>query len=134
MDYFTIYPVHLDLNKKKSKGRKYKKELCLESPSYSEILTVIKSLELDHKPEPTKRHPCTPFVYGRVHVNKMYGKISVINGIINGIKELRMKIKMENENKNLNVNKNDNLNKVDNNESGKKKLVAKKKSKKKKKN
>ncbi|KAG0438502.1 Signal recognition particle SEC65 subunit [Dictyocoela muelleri] len=135
-DYFMIYPVHLDLKLKKSEGRKYKKELCVEKPQISEIKKVLDDLELEYQLEDKKRHPRSPFTWGRVKVPKMYGKANIIQSIATGIKELRLK-KEESKQNELKQNESKVINKDEKrdkeNKTSGKKLVARKKVNKKKK-
>lgn len=90
-DCFMIYPVYLDLNRRKSQGRKFRKELCVESPHIKEIKSVLDNLELEYRLEENKKHPRSPFHLGRVRVPKMYGKMNVVQSIAAGIRELRQK-------------------------------------------
>lgn len=88
-DSFALYPIYFDIDRPHSKGRKFPLSSCLTKPTFNEICEALKTLEIEFTGEPTKRHPCDPFVYGRVKVNKMYNKKSVVDGIKNVVEEIR---------------------------------------------
>lgn len=86
---FTLYPIYFDPNRKLSKGRKFNLESCFPNPTNQEIVTALKFLEIEHEVDPSKRHPCEPFVYGRVRIPKKYDKKMVLSGIKNIVEDNR---------------------------------------------
>jgi signal recognition particle subunit SRP19 len=80
-EYFCIYPVYFDLRRSISGGRKYNRSLCLENPSYRELLDATRKLQLECIEEPTKKHPKEHFMSGRIKIKKIYGKKFVIEGL-----------------------------------------------------
>ena len=81
-NFYVLYPVYFDANKKISEGRKYHKNLCVSSPTF---------LEIDCTAEIDKRHPRDYFRSGRFKINKMYGKKNLIEGLRDTIIKSRIK-------------------------------------------
>lgn len=88
-DCFVLYPVYLDKKKTQAQGRKYNKNLCIDYPSYSEMLMALKSLDIECIEEPSKRHPRDFLNFGRFKIKKMYGKKNIIEGLSQTILSLR---------------------------------------------
>lgn len=86
---FVLYPIYFDTNRKLSKGRKFGFPNCFSNPTNDEISSALKFLEIEHVVDHSKRHPCDPFVYGRVVVPKKYNKKMVVSGIKNIVEEHR---------------------------------------------
>ncbi|EEQ82549.1 hypothetical protein NCER_100726 [Vairimorpha ceranae BRL01] len=90
-NFYVLYPVYFDANKKISEGRKYHKNLCVSSPTFLEITNALKYLEIDCTAEIDKRHPRDYFRSGRFKINKMYGKKNLIEGLRDTIIKSRIK-------------------------------------------
>lgn len=91
-DMFCIYPIHVDSTLSIAKGRKYPAAMCIPRPSFAELCSALTQLDIEHEKSPSKRHPRDPFVFGRVHVSKKYGKAYVVQGILKAIAEARSKL------------------------------------------
>ena len=83
--HFCIYPIYMDAQRTLACGRKYPMSECVARPGLSEIIHALQRLGIDHSVDTTKRHPRDPFVYGRVHVNRKYGRRYVIGGLVKEI-------------------------------------------------
>ena len=97
-DAFAIYPIYLDSKRKLSKGRKYPLSLCIPNPNIAEIAAALKIMEIEHQIEPTKRHPCDPFIFGRVKVKKTCDKKFIFGGIkahVEELKKVQVKLKAQ---------------------------------------
>ncbi|EPR79559.1 signal recognition particle protein 19 [Spraguea lophii 42_110] len=97
-EYFTIYPIYFNSSISLSAGRKYNKELCINL-NYKELVHALQKLNMGFKEEKDKRHP-KDINYGRVKVEKKYGKTFTISGIVETVKTIREEaLKMEKEKK-----------------------------------
>lgn len=89
-EYFRIYPVYLDSEKKISEGRKYPLNICIPRVKTQEIKQALTKLKIEHREELEKRHPkdITP---GRFSLKKDQNKKILIEMIVDCIKEQRNK-------------------------------------------
>ncbi|KAM0679407.1 hypothetical protein BDAP_000274 [Binucleata daphniae] len=94
--HFTFYPIYIDASKSHNKGRKFPMQICLETPKFEELNEAFKRMEINVIPEPSKRHPKDPFLFGRFKVPKLYGKKMIVNGLKEEVENLR-KEKIEKE-------------------------------------
>lgn len=90
-DSFCIYPIYIDSRRSLSNGRKYALKNCISNPLFNEISEALDEIHVEYKRENEKRHPKEPFVYGRVHIHKKYGKQYILDGILNYIRNKRNK-------------------------------------------
>lgn len=93
MSTFVIYPIQIDSKCKKSDGRKYCLQKCVENPTIDEIEHACNALSIPVVIEKEKRHPRTPEKYGRARFDKNLGKKGVIIAIKQEILILRTKEK-----------------------------------------
>lgn len=63
--------------------------MCIQKPSFLEVVEALQVLGLEYESDPTKKHPRDPFVLGRVQVNKKYGKKYVVGGLLKAISSQR---------------------------------------------
>lgn len=87
--HFSLYPIYLDSTRSLSEGRRFRKELCIQKPRYHEIKGALGRLGIEHVEEPSKKHPQDFFNSGRFSIKKEYGKLFVIEGIVQAVAEMR---------------------------------------------
>ena len=96
--YYVLYPLYFNIKRTKSGGRKFNKELAIDSPAYKELVRAASELQYDFKAEPDKKHPRDAESAGRVLISKKHAKKDAIASIAKFIQDERKKLK-ENKNK-----------------------------------
>ncbi len=90
MKEYTIWPVYIDKEKSKNKGRKLNKELCIIKPKVKDIYNAIRKLGYDAEIVKNKCYPkewweVTSYI--KIITNDNISKIELLKKICNIIKK-----------------------------------------------